>query len=113
MRSSVNGYDDKKAMLLLRDQFAHDETTTAFVNVDNITSTLDVTLTQVGAWINVVGYYKGQETYHEAGTTAAGDMGSGQASRIDAVMIWSAGAVKFAEYEAAVKAMQASNVHRV
>jgi hypothetical protein len=57
-----------------------------------------VETTQVGAWVNVIGYVR-QNT--EMRSTS-----KHRASLVDAVLIWSAGAIKLEDYEAAVRALQ-------
>lgn len=83
---------------------------TACVDVKNITDSLDVKLTQVGAWINVVGYYKEPIAVIDGKTRTDTDKSVATSVKVDAVLIWSAGAVKLDDYEAGVKAMQATTV---
>ena len=97
-------YDSMSATLHLKDRFA---STTApsisgstSVNVAYVLDALNIELTQVGAWVNVVGYVR-----------SAGDVGSGSAMTscsVDAVVIWSAGAIRLDEYEGAVRDLQAT-----
>lgn len=76
--------------------------------MDPIIDTLNVELTQVGAWINVVGYVKHLEQTSKAPAShASKDAPLWAASSIDAIAVWSAGAIKLDEYEAAVKSLQA------
>ena len=99
-RQSVDVYDSDRAVLHLRDRFPATSATlgAAKVNVNNLLDVLNVETTQVGAWINVIGYV--QQTHESRSTSIP------QASVVDAVLIWSAGAIKVDEYEAAVKALQ-------
>lgn len=69
------------------------------VNVDNILDSLNLELTQVGAWVNVVGY---------CGRSGESSVASSDL-KVDAVVVWSAGAIKLDEYEAAVRALQSSS----
>jgi len=57
-----------------------------------------VETTQVGAWVNVIGYVR-QNTEMQSTSKP-------RASMVDAVLIWSAGAIKLEDYEAAVRALQ-------
>jgi hypothetical protein len=94
---SVDIYDNMSATLHLKDRFASTTAPStpgsASVNVAYVLDALNFELTQVGAWVNVVGYVK---------TTADGRC------CVDAVVIWSAGAIKLDEYEAAVRDLQAT-----
>jgi len=78
------------------------------VGIGNITSTVDITMTQTGAWINVVGYVRRFETETSQVTPLAKAQPQVTSALVEAIMIWSAGAVKLDEYEAGVKAMQAT-----
>jgi hypothetical protein len=70
----------------------------ANVNVNNLLDVLNVETTQVGAWVNVIGYIR-QDTELQPTSKP-------RASTVDAVLIWSAGAIKLEDYEAAVLALQ-------
>jgi len=59
---------------------------------------LNVETTQVGAWVNIIGYVR-QNTEMQPTSKL-------RASMVDAVLIWSAGAIKLEDYEAAVRALQ-------
>lgn len=59
---------------------------------------LNVETTQVGAWVNVIGYVR-QDTETQSTSNL-------KASTVDAVLIWSAGAIKLEDYEPAVRALQ-------
>lgn len=95
-------YDSERAILHLRDRFPATSATSgaAKVNVNNLLDVLNVELTQVGAWVNVIGYL------HQSAESRS--ISKLQASTVDAVLIWSAGAIKLEDYEAAVKALQAT-----
>ena len=90
-------YDSMSATLHLKDRFASTTASSASgsasVNVAYVLDALNFELTQVGAWVNVVGYIK---------TTTDGYC------CVDAVVIWSAGAIKLDGYEAAVRDLQAT-----
>jgi hypothetical protein len=63
---------------------------------------LNVETTQVGAWVNVIGYMR-----QNAESQSTSKL---RASTVDAVLIWSAGAIKLEEYEAAVRALQNTTI---
>jgi hypothetical protein len=92
------------ATLHLKDRFASttapSTSGSASVNVAYVLDALNIELTQVGAWVNVVGYVR-----------SAGDVGTDShksSCSVDAVVIWSAGAIKLDEYEVAVRELQAT-----
>lgn len=93
-------YDSERAVLRLRDRFpATSASGIANVNVNNVLDALNVETTQVGAWVNIIGYMR-----HTTETRSTSDQ---PASIVDAVLIWSAEAIKLDDYEAAVRALQA------
>jgi hypothetical protein len=101
---SVNVYDSISATLHLKDRFASTTAPStlgsASVNVAYVLDALNLELTQVGAWVNVIGYVRNTDDGHS---------GSGKAScSVDAVIIWSAGAIRLDEYEATVRDLQAT-----
>jgi hypothetical protein len=63
---------------------------------------LNVETTQVGAWVNVIGYVR-----QDSGSLSVLKSG---ASTVDAVLVWSAGAIKLEDYEAAVRALQVTAI---
>ena len=93
-------YDSEDAILRLRDRFPATSATSgaANVNVNNLLDVLNVETTQVGAWVNVIGYVR-QDTETQSTSNL-------KASTVDAVLIWSAGAIKLEDYEAAVRSLQ-------
>lgn len=92
-------------MLVLRDRFPATTTSSdvVHVNVDHILSALNIQLTQVGAWINVVGY-----TRKESNLPTMHNAPKQMACTVDAITVWSAGAIKLDEYETAVKDLQSA-----
>jgi hypothetical protein len=96
-------YDSERAVLQLRDRFpANSASGIANVNVNNVLDALNVEMTQVGAWVNIIGY-----VHRSAETRSTSDQ---RASIVDAVLIWSAGAIKLDDYEAAVRALQVTAI---
>nr|OQO17333.1 hypothetical protein B0A51_12594 [Rachicladosporium sp. CCFEE 5018] len=96
----VASYNVPSATLLLEDHAAISKRSSVLVNVDGITSTLNAELTQIGALLNVVGYVD-----HSSVVNASEKESS---TNVNALMIWSAGAVKVDEYETAVKDLQST-----
>jgi hypothetical protein len=100
----VDVYDSTSATLHFKDRFASttvpSASGSASVNVAYVLDALNFELTQVGAWVNVVGYVRNSGDAHS-------DSGKVSCS-VDAVVIWSAGAIRLDEYEAAVRDLQAT-----
>ncbi|KAI4192156.1 MAG: hypothetical protein LQ346_004446 [Caloplaca aetnensis] len=87
---------------------------TAMVDVNLLLSTLKSTDTQVGEWVNVIGYVQGfvddgdtkEKMKWGSGAGPRNKEKLGQQARIvgvQAVMFWSAGGVKLSEYEKVVE----------
>jgi hypothetical protein len=100
---SVDSYHSELAILRLRDRFPATSATSgaANVNVNNLLDVLNVETTQVGAWVNIIGYIR-QDIELQSTSKP-------RASTVDAVLIWSAGAIKLEDYEAAVRAIQVTS----
>ena len=76
-------------------------TTVAQVNVELLLSTLGSSDTQVGEWINVIGYVENNEVGARGFKNT--EIRSMSCVRIKAIMLWSAGAIRIAEYEKALR----------
>ncbi|KAI4094805.1 MAG: hypothetical protein LQ344_002051 [Seirophora lacunosa] len=74
---------------------------TAIVDVNLLLSTLKGTDTQVGAWVNVMGYV--QHLTGEGGVKGQEKRSGRRSAKVQAMMLWSAGGVKLGEYEKAVE----------
>lgn len=76
-----------------------------YVNVDHVLERLGPQQTRAGQWLNVIGYITTPPP-----STNARDLSDHQASMapvgIQAILIWSAGAVDVQRYEAVVEALQ-------
>jgi hypothetical protein len=95
-------YDSERAVLQLRDRFpATSASGIANVDVNNVLDALNVETSQVGAWVNIIGYMR-----HSAESRSTSDQ---RAFIVDAVLIWSAGAIKLDDYEVAVRALQVTD----
>lgn len=79
------------------------EVESAIVTVGSVLESLTHDLVQVGAWINVVGYVSRVPSLSGNGPTKTRPS---VVPLVDAVMIWSAGAIKLERYEATVKSYQ-------
>lgn len=90
------------ATLHLKDRFASTSapsvSRSASVSVAHVLDALNFELTQVGAWVNVIGYVRNAVDLLQGSSSAS----------VDAVLIWSAGAIRLDEYEAAVRNLQAT-----
>lgn len=82
----------------------------AVVDVNLLLSTLKSTDTQVGEWVNVIGYLESsnedcdarrQQLHGESAQQQGGNEAARRTRvyRVQAVMLWSAGAVRIADYE--------------
>lgn len=118
---SVQEYDVPSATLVLKHRYpvsADDRNrtapagvaVTARVNIEHVLESLKSEDLQVGAWVNVVGYVQRERRSRSrrrgtAGTATACREGGGmrRGSKVQAVMLWSAGAVKLDAYERAVE----------
>lgn len=100
---SVDAYNSELGILRLRDRFPATSATSDASNVDvnNLLDVLNVETTQVGAWVNVVGYVR-QNSESQL-------ISKPRASTVSAVLIWSAGAIKLEDYETAVRALQVTS----
>lgn len=80
------------------------------VNVEQILASINHELLQVGAWLNIIGYVKRPEA--TAATPPAKPGKQMRRSRrlksivVDAIMIWSAGAIRLDDYNYAVHSYQ-------
>ncbi|KAL8800216.1 MAG: hypothetical protein Q9182_005338 [Xanthomendoza sp. 2 TL-2023] len=109
MVKSVSQYNTLTGTLTLQHPYPVGARVTAAVDVDLLSGTLERTDTQVGEWVNVIGYVQETEEEKErAGHRAQKRRVEKSASErkvvnVQAVMLWSAGAVKLGEYEKAVE----------
>lgn len=106
-------YDVKRGVLALQHACPPPphRATVALVDVTLLLETLAGTDTQVGEWVNVIGYV---DTVGDTGSRARDTKGGGDKKggkgrddaaergfsvRVQAIMLWSAGSVKIGEYE--------------
>ena len=101
---SVSDYSAATGTLTLQHAYPPPPYTTpsAFVDVRLLLETLKTTDTEIGEWVNVVGYVERDETVRR-------DRDGGRkldwigTVRVQAIMLWSAGGVKLKDYEEAVQ----------
>ena len=105
----VTKYDISTGVLELQHAHpsAYDMTVIAVVDVNLLLENLKREDVAVGAWVNIVGYVEGVINKREKAKDLNGNTGQGGISRVDlvkvqAIMLWSAGAIKIGEYESAL-----------
>lgn len=74
------------------------------VDLELLGATVKTTDTQIGEWVNVIGTVGESAT----GSGEEGRKSKSKEVRIQAVMLWSAGGVKLADYEKAVEGRKVS-----
>lgn len=112
-------YDVKRGVLALQHACPPPphRATVALVDVTLLLETLAGTDTQVGEWVNVIGYVAapGDKGSRAGGAKGGGETGRGRRDdaegrgysvRVQAIMLWSAGSVKIEEYERALAERQ-------
>lgn len=112
----VTHYDQATGLLTVRHAYPPPPSpcSTAVVDVNLLLESLKSADTRVGEWLNLMGYVKGHSQVLEKNKThgrafrrgMSADARSGVASvaRVEAMMLWSAGGIKLAEYERALAA---------
>ena len=105
----VTEYNPKTGFLTLQHAYPPPPSpcSTALVDVNLLLESLKNKETRLGEWVNVVGYIELQlERSESIGSKGRGydrdvrmEKQHGTPTRVQAVMIWSAGGVKLAEYE--------------
>lgn len=96
----------------------------AVVDVNLLLSTLQTTDTQVGEWVNVIGYVEStngacdarrQQLHGESAQQQGGKEAARRTRgvyRVQAIMLWSAGAVRITDYERALEERKRLEVGR-
>ncbi|MCJ1412395.1 hypothetical protein MMC19_006489 [Ptychographa xylographoides] len=80
-------------------------TVSAVVDVNLLIETLKSTDTQTGEWVNVIGYVGDKNS---TGTRTARTEPGSKEVQVQALMVWSAGALRIEEYEKAVQGRKTS-----
>lgn len=112
----VHDYKASKAMLALRSRFPAAKQTPVYVDVSCVLESLNHEMTAVGAWINIIGNVRHLTLPSERETTPTSRPRVTKRQRhtrqtvVAATMIWSAGAIKVADYEAAAKDFISTNL---
>ena len=79
----------------------------AKVHLDHVLESITPTTTQIGTWLNVVGFISwDKDTGHQdvQATSKKGGRSKLKIIIIDAVMVWDAGSIKLDAYEKALEA---------
>lgn len=97
----VTDYKTKTGEVTLQHKYQDCRNKTALVDVNLLLETLNTSLMRIGEWVNVMGYVTKQESKlsHDGKNV-------GRFTSIQAIIYWSAGAIKFEEYEEAVAETQ-------
>ena len=96
---SVSNFHVETATLTLQHHYPACSTpVAAAVNIDLTLSTLKATDTQIGEWINIMGYITGRTQSLGVGSRKTGEA-LGMMVSVQAIMLWSAGSIKLGEYE--------------
>lgn len=104
MYGSVIGYDKKSAILSLKHNFPLGSSETALVNITLVLPTIKSHETQVGEWVNVIGYIETESSHcaghlkHSRGNVA-----------VQALLLWSSGPLQLDEYEKSLKAQKCAS----
>ena len=110
----VTSYKVSSATLSLQHPYQSSQAgpTIALVDVTLLLESLKREDTQIGAWVNIIGYVEGSSEDERAmkkgvkrgseGVLSGGDSGIAWV-RVKAIMLWSAGGVKMGEYEKALE----------
>ena len=91
-------YCVKTGLLTLQHRHPITSTLTVLVSVDAVVSTIQPSDVRVGEWINVIGYV----TCPPAAAETGGKRSSTEVAFIQAIVLWSAGAIKLGQYESAL-----------
>lgn len=101
---SVHSYNVQDACLSLRDHYpaTAKHTPTALVTIENLLlDGLEHDLLETGAWLNVIGYVRARPSGTKVSKRS-------WVTYVEAVMVWSAGAIKLEKYNAAIDELQAA-----
>lgn len=114
----VSSYDSRSGILELQHAFSESSTTIrALVDINVILGTICRDNLEIGAWVNVLAYVKLDQAENDTKRLSSErDRGKQSASgvtgqrgrptisvKLQAVMLWTAGAIKIADYERAVE----------
>ncbi|KAF2163733.1 hypothetical protein M409DRAFT_25918 [Zasmidium cellare ATCC 36951] len=109
----VQAYQGESATLLLSGTHVISKTAKqVHVNVEEILPSVNHELLQVGAWLNIVGYVRKPDSPTDAPLSKSGKQRR-RSTRlkptvVDALMMWTAGAIKLDDYSSAVRSYQST-----
>ena len=108
MSHSVEHYDPSCGSVSLKHNYPSSSTpVVAEVRLDHVLESITHTTTQIGTWLNVVGFISRDEDGGHKDVRAAPKKSSKPILKvvtIDAVMVWDAGSIKLDAYEKALEA---------
>lgn len=113
----TSAYSPTRGRLILQhplavsnDDHDHDRSRSqAHVDLDSIGNELPGRDTAVGCWLNVIGYVEREvRPQHKIASKDIPDQQMAYSTDIQAIMVWSAGALDVGAYETAVRARQGS-----
>lgn len=104
-RVSVTNYSTLSGEVTLQNKTTSSTDKIALVDVILLLETLKTSETRIGEWVNVVGYVTRQRLEPRSHGT-----GLVQVTSIQAIIYWSAGALKTDEYEVAVADSQTTHL---
>ena len=97
-------YDVSTASLLLEHTFPQSATPvpTASVNVRLVLESTKADDLQTGSWLNVIGYVRKPVQRRKKANSSTNEAKTAAVPVVQAILVWGAGAIKVAEYEAAL-----------
>ena len=106
---SVLDYDVYTASLFLEHNFPRCEvpTPTASVDIRLVLETIKAEALQRGSWLNIIGYVRKPEQRRKKASSSTSDVTTAAVPLVQAIVIWAAGAIKIADYEATVVGQRA------
>ena len=98
----MNAYDVAAAKLTLAHHYPQERQQAAvvFVDITTILESINNHDLQIGAWLNVIGYVQ----HHPNQAKGKHMLLTYDASEVQAIMVWNAGAIKVHQYEQALAA---------
>lgn len=105
----VVGFDEQTGYLEVEHKYPRNSVgqvcTSAVVDINLVLETINRPLLQAGSWINVIGYLQSISTNERASSSKSmrcSDVSS-VLPKVQAVLVWDAGAVKLDKYEATIQ----------
>ncbi len=105
MRYSIEHYDPSSGSVGLKHNYPSSSTpVVAEVHLDHVLENITPTTTQIGTWLNVIGFMSRDKDTGHKGLHASSPL---KVVTIDAVVVWDAGSIKLDAYEKALEARKA------